>query len=278
MAASLCPCGEEPLDAHHGMHTIGVRCRELVVRHVRRRFGPHRFAGRYAAEVEDIVQECYQKLLARAGVDSFQPDPARKRSDAFRAWLWHVIHFHCNNKADYFRRHPEVAGCQFDNLPETHFMTTPEQEFARTRLRELNERAVEAIEQRWQAKGAEWVERFDVVLSLVYGKEADSQRARDRLGVDDVHLRVLKSRLTHAIRRHVRTQICQELALEPDLGRAAVERAIDREIAAMFQTAYPTGNVRYVFWNEDDSMATATAEPDLGADLEPPGVQPEATS
>lgn len=249
MEASLCACGEAPIDKRHGLHVICVSCREQVVKHVRRRFGPHRFAGRYAADVEDIVQECFRNLLMPSGLESFKPDPERKRADAFRAWLWCVVYYHCNNKTDYFRIHQEIGGYAFDKLPERHAPMTPEQAFARTRLRELNERAVAVVEPRWRVKGAKRGERFDVLLPLLYEKEADTRRARERLDIDDGHLRHLKWELAEDIRRDVRKQIREDLLLEPETDP---EPEIDREIEALFQAAYPGEGVWPLFSNEPE--------------------------
>lgn len=257
------------------MHAIGARCRELVVKHVRRRFGPHRFGGRYAAEVEDIVQECYQKLLAPSGISSFTPDPGRSRSDAFRAWLWRVVHYHCNNKTDYFRR--QLRRSPTNNCTDWHVLTTPGGVLAQTLLRALNDRAVEAVERSWRAKGPKWSKRFDVLLSLLYAKEADTKRACVILGIKDGNLRILKRRLRLAVLGHVRAQIREDLRLDPKMHPAAIERCIDQELFDLFHTAYPCGEVPYVFRNEDD-RETEDDDPDPDPDPDHHGEQPGATA
>lgn len=261
-AASLCPCGDEPLDTGCGFHAIGVSCRERVVRHVRRRFGPHRFGGRYAAEVEDIVQECFRNLLVPSGLGSFVPDVqrGRKRNDAFRAWLWRLVHNHCNNKADYFERHQEVLGRPLETLPQSRAATTPEQAFAQTRLRDLNEQAVGEVERCWRSKGQKWGERFEVVLSLLYEQEADTQRARARLGINDVHLRQLKWKLAQDLRCRVREQVREDLVLDAGCEGAVVEREIDREIEALFQTAYPGSSVWSLLLNDGEAVEEFESE------------------
>ena len=50
-----------------------------------------------------MIQDCYQKLLARGGLDSFQAPPGREAGEAFGAWLWTVVHRHCNNKVHYLQ-------------------------------------------------------------------------------------------------------------------------------------------------------------------------------
>lgn len=294
--ANLCPCGEGPLDAGHGLHVVCVVCRDRVVKHVRRRFGPHRYSGRYAAEVEDVVQDCFRILLLPSGLGKFKADPERKRSDAFRAWLWRVVHNHCNNTAKSFRTcqgfheqpEPDVAITPEQEFPGTRLRdeverrwrgkgpkaesdaTTPEQRFARTRLRDLNARAVAEVERCWRAKGPKRGERFDVVLPLVYEMEADTQRARERLGIDDGHLRVLKCKLAADIRRDVRKQVREDLRLEPETDAATIERAIDGEIEDLFQTAYPGGDPGFVF--------SKNAEPEPKSEPEHQGAQPEVTA
>jgi len=272
---SLCPCGEEPRGRYREMHAIGVRCRELVVAHVRRRFGPHRYAGRFAADVEDIVQKCYQKLLGPSGLDSFTPKPEREQRDAFQAWLWTVVCSHCNNKLKYFKIRP-IGAVDFDDLPERCTTTTPEEEFVRTLLREMNQRAVAAVERSWRAKGPEWGERFDAILPLVYAKEADSSRALRQLGIKAGHLRRLKGLLTHDIRSHVRGEVREGLRLTPEMDSATIERRIDQEITDLFDAAYPEGDVPYTFWSDDDDHPP---DPEANPNPDPnrQGEQPEAT-
>jgi hypothetical protein len=237
--AGLCPCGAGSLDRRRGHHVICPTCREKLERHVRRRFGAHRYGGRYAAEVPDIVQDCYQKLLAPGGLDSFQPAPGRESEDAFGGWLWRVVHNHCNNKVHYLRVQPAVGSHGLDSVPESHDAVTPEQAFARMRIRELSEGAVGKVAPKWSAKGPAWRERFDVILELVYEKEPDAKRARDRLGITDENLRKLKHELIDEMRLASRAQIREDLLIEAGLTPDAVELMIDHEIEAMFQAAYP---------------------------------------
>ncbi|HEU5077520.1 MAG TPA: sigma-70 family RNA polymerase sigma factor [Polyangiaceae bacterium] len=256
--ANLCACGEEPVDRHLGLHAIGARCRERVVKHVRRRFG-----GRYVDEVEDIVQECFRLLLLPSGLASFEPSPERRRSDAFGAWLWRVVHRHCNSKAAYLRKLPEPLGDEFGDLPERGGGLTPEQGFARRRLRQLNDRAVAEVERHWRAKGPKWGERCDAVLSLLYEKQADTQQVCEQLGIDDGHLRVLKWKLSKAIKCAVRTQVREELRLDPESDPETIERETDGEIADLFQMAFPGREPRFAFWT------APTPEPEPAAESEP---------
>ena len=160
------------------------------------------------------------------------------------------------------------------NFTGGHAPTTPEQEFARARLRELHERAVDAIERRWRAKGPQWSERFDVILSLLYAKEADTTRACERLGIKDGNLRILKRRLRLAIDGHMRAQIREDLRLDANMDRAIIERRVDQEVRDLLHTAYPGGDAPYLFWNEDDDD---DLEVDPDPDPDHPGQQPEAT-
>jgi hypothetical protein len=236
---SLCACERESLDTRRGLHVLGARCREKVERHVRRRFGPHRYGGRFAAEVPDIIQDCYQKLLAPGGLDSFQPTPGRDVGDAFGGWLWRVVRNHCNNKVHYLLAQPAVASERLDSVPESHDAITPDQAFAQRRICELSERAVAVLAPSWRAKGPLWSERLDVILQLVYEREADTERARERLGITDVHLRQLKLKLTDRIRLEWRKQILGGLLVEPGLEPELIELMIDQEIESLFQAAYP---------------------------------------
>jgi hypothetical protein len=249
---SLCPCGHELLDTRRGLHVLGARCREKVERHVRRRFGSHRYGGRFAAEVPDMIQDCYQKLLAPGGLDSFQPAPGRDAGDAFGGWLWKVVHHHCNNKVHYLLAQPAVGSDGLDSVPESRDAITPDQAFAQMRIRTLSERAVSELAADWRARGPCWSERLDVILQLVYEKEADTERARERLGITDVHLRQLKHKFTQRIRFEWRKQILEELVLEPGVAPELVERMIDEEIEALFQTAYPGS----------DPLASLVSEPE----------------
>lgn len=236
---SLCPCGGESLDSCRGFHVIGPRCREKVERHVRRRFGPHRYGGRYAAEVPDMVQDCYQKLLAPGGLDSFRPVAALEQSDAFGGWLWQVVRNHCNNRLKYLLAQPAVSNGGTENLPEQAEAISPEQEFARALIRELSEAAVALVAPTWRARGPMWSERFDVIVRLISEQEADAKRACERLAIDASHLGVLKLKLAALLRLEWRKQIFDGLALEPGLAPEVIELMIDREIEALFQAAYP---------------------------------------
>jgi hypothetical protein len=259
---SRCPCGQESLDTLRGLHVIGPSCREKVERHVRRRFGAHRYGGRYAAEVPDMIQDCYQKLLAPGGLASFEPAPGRETGDAFGGWLWRVVHNHCNNKLQYLLAQPAVGGDELDDLPESRDAITPDQAFARARIRELGEGAVAELAPSWQAKGPVWSERLDVILQLVCEKEADTERARERLDITDGHLRQLKLKLTRSIRCEWRKQIRDGLVLEAGLEPEVIELMIDREIEALFQAAYPGSG----------AFASLASEPEP----EPTDEQPES--
>lgn len=186
-----------------------------------------------------MIQDCYQKLLAPGGLDSFQPPPGREVGDAFGAWLWTVIHNHCNNRAHYLQAQPAVGSDGLEKLGESHDAITPEELFAQTRIRELSERAVAELAPSWRAKGPVWSQRLDVILQLIYEKERDTERARERLGISDEYLRLLKFQLTKGIRRAWRKQILDDLPLEPGLAPEAIELMIDGEIEALFQAAYP---------------------------------------
>jgi hypothetical protein len=247
-----CPCGDEALDGCRGLHVLGPRCREKVERHVRRRFGPHRYGGRYAADVPDLIQDCYQRLLAPGGLDSFRPVDALEPAEAFGGWLWLVVCNHCNNKLKYLTRQPAAAKDELTSLTESREVTTPEQEFARTLIRELSEAAVARVAPTWRARGPMWSERFDVVVRLISEEETNTNRACERLGIDQGHLAVLKLKLNRRIRREWRKQIRDGLALEPGVAPELIELMIDREIEALFQAAYPA----------NDLLASPASEPE----------------
>ncbi|HEY8947108.1 MAG TPA: hypothetical protein VIM73_22845 [Polyangiaceae bacterium] len=233
----LCPCGEESVNVPYGLHVIGPRCRAQVATQVRRRFGPARFGGRYAADVEDIIQECYRNLVAPTGLGMFQAPDDGVKGRAFRAWLWRVVHNYCNNKADYLRRQLAVGTNPLKSVHESRHAITPEQAFARERIRELVEVAVREIEPGWRTT-ALMSERFDVILQLLSEQESHTERARERLGVTGNHLRQLKWKLQDEIRRELRKQIMDDLFLEPGIDRETVDCKIDREIGALFEAAY----------------------------------------
>lgn len=232
----LCPCGREPLDTSH---VLGPSCRDKVERHVRRRFGAHRYGGRYAADIPDLIQDCYQRLLAPGGLESFRLAPGREAGDAFRAWLWTVVHYHCNNRMHHLLAQPPVGSDGLEGVPEVHDPMTPEQDFARERIRELSERTVARVARSWRAKGAVWSERLDVLLLLICEQEADTARACERLGITAGHGGKLKHELRAEIRLEWRKQIRDELPIKPGLLPEEIELMIDREIEALFQEAYP---------------------------------------
>jgi hypothetical protein len=238
---SLCPCGQESLASGGGRHLIGPTCREKIERHIRRRFGAHRYGGRYAAEVPDMIQDCYQKLLGPGGLVSFQLPPGRDAGDAFGAWLWSVLRNYCNNKLHYLQAQPAVGSDDLECVPESRNAITPGQAFARKRICELSKCAVAHVEQNWRAKGVTGGERFDVILPLVYEEDADPQPAYERLGITGGHLRKLKHELRKEIRLESRKQILDGLVLEPEFEPELVELMIDRDIEALLEEAYPGG-------------------------------------
>jgi hypothetical protein len=186
-----------------------------------------------------MIQDCYQKLLAPGGVDSFRPVAAPHQRDAFGGWLWQVVCNHCNNKLKYLLAQPAVGHAGKEDLPDQREASSPEQEFARALIRELSEAAVALVAPAWRARGPSWSERFDVIVRLISEEEPDTKRACARLAIDASHLGVLKLKLTALLRLEWRKQIFDGLALEPGLEPEVIELMIDREIEALFQAAYP---------------------------------------
>jgi hypothetical protein len=255
-----CPCGEEPLDAPFGAHVVGPQCRAQIERHVRRRFGSHRFRGRYSQAVEDTVQECYEKLVRPGGLDSFRPQPGKPRVEAFRAWLSGVVRYHCNNKGDYFKCRPDlVHGNPVDGLPEPLQAKTPAAAFALESLLTLALGAIADVEPRWREKSPVWRERFDVFLPFVLERDDDYGRAQQRLGIKYDHARQLKFMLDREIGQAARARVRDELFLEPGLSPAEIEARIGQAIEELLCDAFPEG----------DGFALAFLKPERERDPEP---------
>jgi len=237
---TYCPCSEG-LAAPAGGQILCAKHAEQVLRHVRRRFGSHRFGGRYAHYVEDIVHECYVNLLAPGGLDSFDPDPGRPRADAFGAWLWGVLRNQCHNKLNYLSHHPSGEPLEMAAEP-THGMT-PEQAFAQTFLTDLLKAAVAKVEACWKAKGAKKGERFEVFLPFVFEENVTYEQAQLLLGISNVHAKKLKHDLSEDVLQALRRLVRDTLYLEPGLGHDAIERRIDAEIEALIVAAYPPRSI-----------------------------------
>jgi hypothetical protein len=239
-----CPCGEEPIGALFGQHVVGVKCRAQIEGAVRHRFGAHRYRGRFSQAVEDVVQECYVKLVRPGGLDSFRPQPGKPRADSFRAWLSGVVRNHCNNKGDHIRSHPDLDADPVDGIPEPMHAKTPAAAFAEEALRDLARGAVADVEARWRQKGAVSSERFDVFLPFVLERDDDYGRAQRRLAIKYDHARKLKFTLDGEIRRAARARVRDELFLEPGLSPAEIEAMIDQAIDELLCDAFPGGEGR----------------------------------
>ena len=259
---NLCPCGEESLDAWGGLHVIGAKCRERVAKHTRYHFGRLRLAGRLGTGVEDLIQDCYGKLLGPGGLDSFQPPIGREQGDAFRAWLSAVVRHHCINRRDLIHARPEEGGDTLDRVPESRHAITSEQVFARRRILEIIELAAAAVEPAWRAMGPKRSERFEVIALLLVEK-VDAKTARERLRMNDGLLKKLKSELKSELLPEVRKQVLDDLFLPPGLDPEAIELRIDQEIAELFQAAYPGSSI-------------ALPSNDTEADAESKDEQPES--
>jgi hypothetical protein len=230
-----CLCGEEQLVTPCGRHIIGARCQILIQREVRHRFDYPRFGGRFSHAVEDIVQECYEKLSRPGGVGSFRPPPDRPAANAFRAWLRGVVRNHCNNKQKSLGI--DLRGVALEQTPEPTHAKTPEQAFALECLLELAESAIAEVEARWRETGRG--ERFDVFLPFVLERDDDYARAEQRLGLEVNHLRQLKHKLTLDIRHAARARQRDELFLEPGLSLESIEAKIDQSLRDLLRDAFP---------------------------------------
>jgi hypothetical protein len=234
-----CRCGEEPIDTSFGQHVVGPKCRAQIARDVRHRFGAQRYGGRLYQFVEDVVQECYEKLVRPGGLDSFRPPPDRPPASAFRAWLAGVVRNHCNNKQKYWQVRPDLEGIKLDQLGDPMHAETPAQALALQSLRELKDGAVADVEPRWREKGAKWSERFDVFLPFVLEQDDDYERAQERLGISALNARQLKFKLAGEIGLAARSRVRDELFLEPGLSSAEVDARIDQAIDELFRDAFP---------------------------------------
>jgi len=250
--ARACPCGEEPIGAPPG-HIIGPNCRALVTGQVRRRFGAHRYGGRLAHDVEDIVQDCYKKLLAPGGLDSFRPPSTRPLAVAFRAWLFGVVKYHCHNKLRDFQRRNRLidnpmpastTAAEAEPLapvPEMVDLVTPESEWARDWLRALGEGAVTDVEVLWRGKGGPWSDRFHAILPIAVPLGEDYASASAVLGIPSNHARQLVFGLRGDLRKAGRARVEDELCLEPGLSRASIEAKISSAIRELLDAAFPNG-------------------------------------
>jgi DNA-directed RNA polymerase specialized sigma24 family protein len=233
---SCCPCGEElaPLLV---APVLCARHHRQIVRHVERRFGRHRYGGRYASCVEDIVQECYVKVVRPGALDSFEPRDGRSRADAFGAWLWGVVRYHCNNKLDYYRRRPDFAGEPLASLEEIDSAMTPEEAFGVQCILDHVRGAVADVKAAWKMNPTK-SQRFDVFLPLVLKEGGSYKAAEAAASVSQSNAR----RLTHELRKQVihalRQRVRDTLDLEPGLTQEAIRRRIDAEIKELLKASY----------------------------------------
>lgn len=253
--AATCPCGEERIDDLGEDHAIGPNCRGLVVAHVRRRFGPHRYGGRVAHHVNDIVQDCFVKLLVPGGLDSFRPPPDRPLVIAFRAWLYAVVRYHCHNQLKQLGHDPIHNSCQpnptdgqsdsstgaLGGAFEPIDTVSPDVAFARDWLRCLAECAAADVEARWRAQRKEGAERFRVLLPIALGVNGSYRSASKELGISCTNARVLAHGLRDDLATAVRNRVADELRLEPGLSEECIEASVDAAISEHFEAAYPGG-------------------------------------
>jgi DNA-directed RNA polymerase specialized sigma24 family protein len=233
-----CPCGAE-LEAPHSGQLLCSEHQQQIARYVRRRFGPHRYGGRYAGSVEDFVQDCLERLVAPGGLDTFRPHAGRERADAFGAWLGVVLRYYCNNKLKYLGIRPDFAGELRDPIPEAAHAMTPAQAFTRQCILELVNAAVARVGVEWKSKGSKAAQRFDVFLPFVLGGDARYEQAQEVLGVSEGNAKRIKCNLAQDIQFALRCLVRDTLHLEPGLDHKSIERRIDEEIDALFEAAYP---------------------------------------
>jgi hypothetical protein len=232
-----CPCGVE-LEARHTGQPLCAKHQQQIAGYVGRRFGRHRYGGRYASFIEDFVQDCYRKLAEPSGLGTFRPDASRERADAFGAWLGVLLRNHCNNKLKYGLSGVAVS---LDASPEPVHEMTPAQAFARQCLHDLLGTAVDGVEADWRAKGSKASQRFDVFLPFVLGEKAQYKQAQEVLGVSEENAKKIKCNLAEDTRIAARRLVRDTLDLEPGLDRKGIERRIDEEIGALFDEAFPPG-------------------------------------
>lgn len=233
---SCCPCGQE-VETLGGRHFLCAKHRQQVLRDVSRRFGSHRYGGRYADSVEDYVHDCYEKLLTPGVLDRFQPEPGRARADAFGAWLYRVVEYQCNNKLDYLQL--RQTGEPADPAAEPAHAMTPDQAFAQKALKELVALAVADVQTKWKQSGSKKALRFEVFLSFINGEDDDYEHAQMILGVSNANAKKIKHDLGQEVLQAVRLRVRDTLYLEPGLTLHEIERRIDDEIKALLDAAFP---------------------------------------
>lgn len=231
-----CPCGQE-LEERESKHFLCATHRQQVVSAVKRRFGRHRYGGRYAASVEDFVNDCYEKLLRPGGVASF-----RAGARPFGGWLHVVVRNFCNNKQDYLLAHPGVAGESLDSALDSAFGVTPDQAFARRYALDLVRDSVAEVEAEWKARGPKASQRFDVFAPFILGEAARYGDAQSALGVTVSNAKKIKSELAEGIRLALRRRVRDTLDIEPGLNHECIERQVDQEIEELLSGAFPKGS------------------------------------
>jgi DNA-directed RNA polymerase specialized sigma24 family protein len=230
-----CPCGEEPIDGSRGGGVLGASCIRVVTGCIWSFFG-----RRGPEKIADLVQECFEKLLAPKGLDCFELPPGVNAADAFRAWLRGVTRNHCLRRLTYDGVRELIEPEPPHGLPEP---SDSEAGFAIDWLRQLAHSAMLEVEPRWRARGQDSSERFDVFWQLISQDSTDYAYACEKFSITEENARVIKARLKDEINQEVRKQVLDTLLLEPGLDEKAIDRKIDEEIEALFLAAFPSGCV-----------------------------------
>ena len=239
-----------------------------------------------------LVHDCYVKLLVPGGLDSFLPPPDRPLAVAFRAWLFGVVRYHCNNRLRQLGRDP-VRNSDQPNPTDGHadsdigargvsgrmVSVSQEEEFARDCLRCLADGAVADVEARWRARRKNGAERFRVLLPIALNLGGSYGSASKELGILCNNARQLVNELREELERAVRTRVQDELRLEPGLSEESIKGRVDAAIKELFDAAFPGGHglpPDFFRWRTKSEPADGTQPTDAPPPAEPEDKPPES--
>lgn len=226
--AIVCPCGD-PLDVVPRRHIVCRECLRRVERHVERRFGRHRYGGRFARYVGDFVQDCYEKLYREGGIDRFvAPSDAEARRTAFRGWLWTVVHHHCNGVLAKWNRRLDDDQPHADEPPPPAPLTPEEALMHQYRLT-LAQGCIEQVHRAWSARGRG--DKFSVLIGFLCGDGSTYAQVAERLDVSVEHARVLVHELREGLWGALIAAVRATIVIPFGLGPASTRALIEDEVA-----------------------------------------------
>ena len=186
----------------------------------------------YREKARDMTQEFFWVLLDKNYLESADQNKGRFRaflSTAFKRFLANQF-----DRANTVKRGGNIQKLSFDfESADSRYSIqpvddlTPDKVFERQWVLTLLENVVERMRDYYQSKGAEHLQRFEILKPMIVGETgADYQDLAEQLSLPSATLRVQVHRMRERYRELLRAEVA---------GTVASEEEVDDEIRRMFE-------------------------------------------